>query len=69
MARAKQELCRDIVGRTVELGRDITTVGGATYAKGSRFVVSQTHRGRFTLSGGPIQVRRSDLARQENVAR
>jgi hypothetical protein len=53
----KKERCRDVVGQTVELVRDVTTAGGVTYAAGTTWLVTKTHRGTFTLAGqteGPV---------------
>jgi hypothetical protein len=46
------ELCREIVGRRVELTRDVAARGGHLFPAGTRMTVEQTWRGRFRLCIG-----------------
>jgi hypothetical protein len=59
-------LCREVVGRHVRLMRDVTTVGGRTFERGHCFKVSQTHRGKFSLDGGPSGMSRHALELAED---
>jgi len=58
---------KDFVGKPVLLTRPITTRGGKTYPEGSKFVVTGTWRGRYTLerngvNNDPEQVRQIGLS-------
>lgn len=45
----KKELCRDVVGTTVRLLREVKTDGGRTFPMGIEMRVYGTHHGRFHL--------------------
>jgi hypothetical protein len=49
----KSVKCKDLIGRRVKLVRDMSCFGGEkTLSAGHVLEVSQTHRGRFTLTSG-----------------
>lgn len=64
-----KELCRDLVGKSVRLKREIKTRGGDVFPSGLMMVVYSTHRGRFTLDDPTKQSRGSGWVSTRSVSK